>query len=180
MAEKDYCKEYLEDNFDFTKYTKVSEDDNTYKLIKNVIEGLGYKTGPSDAFDAGDKDSLSLGPIYFGEPTDKENYTEEFDGKHYVIVLFGGLNGSGNWKDYIDTFAKVFDALDEKCKRCWLIELQNDCADDVYTAYIGLDIKEEKLDENIVHRSMVKQFYQDFLDKLATELNSDLPTGSLR
>lgn len=172
----DFYKEYLEDNFDSTKYTKVLEDSEVYKLVKDIIDDLGYKMGPSDAYDAGDKDSLSLGPIYFGEPTDKENYTEEFDGKHYVIVLWGGLNGSGNWKDYIGTFAKVFDALDEKCERCWLIELQNDCADDVYTAYIGVEIP-KNLKESIPHRNKVQQFLQEFLDQLSAKVNEGLPTN---
>lgn len=179
-ARVDFYKEFLENTFDNIKYTKVSEDNKTYKFIKNIIEDLGYKTGPSDAYDAGDKDSLELGSIYFGEPTDTENYTEEYDGKHYVIVLFGGLNGSGDWKDYIDTFAKVFDALDEKCKDSWLIELQNDCADDVYSAYIGIRL-DKKLDEQVhYNRSRSYALVMEFLNQMADRLNQDLPKDSLR
>lgn len=170
----DFFKEYLEDNFEDTKFTTIPEGREEYDCIKNIIDSLGMSPSVSDAAEKGETDSLDLGKVYLAE-YDFEGTTKS----HYVIVLFGGLNGSGKWTNYFQTLINVFDKLDEKCEDCWLIELDNDCADDVYTAYIGLDIKETKLDEGIVHRSMVRQFLQNFLDDLAKELNSDLPTNKL-
>ena len=111
----------------------------------------------SDAAEKGETDSLDLGKVYLAE-YDFEGTTKS----HYVLVLFGGLNGSGKWTNYFQTLINVFDKLDEKCEDCWLIELDNDCADDVYTAYVGVKIP-ENLKESVSNKNNVQQFLQEFL-----------------
>lgn len=167
----DFYKEYLEDNFTDTKYTTISEDKEEYKYLKDIITSLGMSSNISDANDKGEKDSLDLGKVYLAE--------YDFEGtpkNHYVMVLFGGLNGPGKWHNYFETFIKAFDAFDEKCGNCWLIELTNDCADDVYTAYVGVEIP-KNLKESIPHRNKVQQFLQEFLDQLSAKVNEGLPTN---
>lgn len=156
----DFYKEYLEDTFTDTKFTPILEDKEEYKYIKDIISNI-----------SNEKDNLDLGKLYLAE--------YDIDGEpksHYVIVLFGGLNGSGKWHDYFETFIKTFDVLDEKCGNCWLIELTNDCADDEYTAYVGVETP-KNLKESIVHRNNVQQFLQDFLDQLSAKVNEGLPTN---
>ena len=85
----DFFKEYLEDNFEDTKFTTISEDTEEYKYLKDIITSLGMSSSVSDANDKGEKDSLDLGKVYLAE-YDFEGTTNT----HYVIVIFGGLNGS--------------------------------------------------------------------------------------
>ena len=158
MAERtDFYKEYLEDNFEDTKFTTIPEGKEEYKCIKGIIGSLGMSSSVSDAAEKGETDSLDLGKVYLAE-YDFEGTTKS----HYVLVLFGGLNGSGKWTNYFQTLINVFDKLDEKCEDCWLIELDNDCADDVYTAYVGVKIP-ENLKESVSNKNNVQQFLQEFL-----------------
>lgn len=153
----DFFKEYLEDNFEDTKFTTIPEGKEEYKCIKDIIGSLGMPSSVSDAAEKGETDSLDLGKVYLAE-YDFEGTTKS----HYVLVLFGGLNGSGKWTNYFQTLINVFDKLDEKCEDCWLIELDNDCADDVYTAYVGVKIP-ENLKESVSNKNNVQQFLQGFL-----------------
>lgn len=169
MAERtDFFKEYLEDNFDDTKFTTIPESKEEYKYIKTIIGSLGMSPSVSDAAEKGETDSLDLGKVYLAE-YDFEGTTKS----HYVIVLFGGLNGCGKWKNYFQTLINVFDKLDEKCEDCWLIELDNDCADDVYTAYVGLKLNSESLKESESYKNRTQQFLNDFVDQLAAKLNEE-------
>jgi hypothetical protein len=66
-----------------------------------------------------------------------------------VLEVHGGLNGSGNWSMYFEDLKKLCDTITKSTDgsvRVWLIQLENDCLDDVFTAYfgIGADIKPEE------------------------------------
>ena len=61
-------------------------------------------------------------------------------GDHYVAYIYGGENGSGNWKDYSEFLTALFANLDE---RSLLIDLTNDCPDDVWTLRITFYIEKE-------------------------------------
>lgn len=62
--------------------------------------------------------------------------------EHFVIHLYGGKNGSGQWNEYfvdlLSTFNKLKDESIGTFKDVWLISLKNDCADDVFDVYIGV------------------------------------------
>ena len=55
------------------------------------------------------------------------------DGDHYIIKIYGGLNGPGKWKDYLLDMQKVLELFED----AWVIDLDVDVLDDVWTLYIG-------------------------------------------
>ena len=58
----------------------------------------------------------------------------------YVVAeIYGGLNGRGEWTDYLQTITNLFKAIRES-HNCWLISLENDCLDDVFTLKIGVSL----------------------------------------
>ena len=59
-------------------------------------------------------------------------------GDHYIAYIYGGENGPGNWKDYSNWLSELFSNLDGAI----LIDLTNDCPDDVWTLRISFNIKE--------------------------------------
>ena len=62
--------------------------------------------------------------------------------EHFVIHLYGGKNGCGEWNKYLVDLLSFINKLKEKdisaFKEVWLISLKNDCADDVFDVYIGV------------------------------------------
>ena len=64
------------------------------------------------------------------------DFVEEYE--NYVVVEFyGGLNGLGKWTNYIDAISELIHIIDEKYN-CWLVNLDNDCLDDVFYLKIGI------------------------------------------
>ena len=61
---------------------------------------------------------------------------------HYVIRLYAGCNGCGEWSSYLTDMTNIFKALIDKnkgnFKSAWLIEWRNNCASDTSAALIGL------------------------------------------
>ena len=119
---KSYIKESSEHMFDedpgvdFDEHwTKVGEEDEGYIYIINKLpEYRGdRKPGIMDVFK-----------------------TEE---GHYVAYIHGGENGPGNWVDYSKYLNDLFISVPES----WIIDLINDCPDDVWTLRLGFDIKEK-------------------------------------
>ena len=73
----------------------------------------------------------------------KRDFVAKVEGsEHFVIHLYGGKNGSGQWNEYfvdlLSTFNKLKDESIGGFKEVWLISLKNDCADDVFDVYIGV------------------------------------------
>ena len=57
----------------------------------------------------------------------------------FTFSITGGLNGSGEWTDYLEDIKKAFEELEEKTKMEVVIqEIINDTADDVWTAKVFL------------------------------------------
>lgn len=153
----DPFKEYLENSFENTTYTEVEKSSSLYQDIEDIIKSLNINPHPAEAAENGDKDSISLENIYLGEDSTAEE--NGVPAQHYAVVLCGGLNGAGKWTDYIKTLIAVFDILDEKYEDCWLIKLDSDCADDVYTAYIGLRPNQDKLEETACYNNIIKHSF---------------------
>ncbi len=49
---------------------------------------------------------------------------------HYVCSVYGGLNGGGKWTNYFTDFKTIFEKLGD----AWLIDIENDCLDDLWSA----------------------------------------------
>lgn len=64
------------------------------------------------------------------------------ESEHFVIHLYGGKNGSGQWNEYLVDLLSFINKLKEESiggfKKVWFISLKNDCADDVFDVYIGV------------------------------------------
>ena len=58
------------------------------------------------------------------------------DGDHYIAFVSGGNNGRSNWEDYFRSLAMIV----KECKDAWLIEIKNDCCDDVHYALVGFRV----------------------------------------
>ena len=52
---------------------------------------------------------------------------------HYIATIYGGLNGCGSWELYIRQIGMIIDSL----QGSWVINLNNDCLDDVWALQLG-------------------------------------------
>lgn len=72
----------------------------------------------------------------------KVNDTIDENKFHYVVGIYGGRNGSGNWLSYFTDMKTIFSNLINKTEchfsDVWLIEWKNSCADDTFAALVGL------------------------------------------
>lgn len=55
-------------------------------------------------------------------------------GNHYVVTLYGGLNGCGRLHNYLNDVQEIINQFDN----VWLVNWDNDCPDDVWTLKIGI------------------------------------------
>ena len=61
--------------------------------------------------------------------------TSEHDKEgHYVAKFYGGLNGSGNWRNYLKDIQKLVAG-----EKAYIIKLDVDVPDDVWTLYVGIN-----------------------------------------
>lgn len=67
--------------------------------------------------------------------------------KTFAMNVWGGFNGSGDWFDYFKVLADFCKRLEEQGICVYLIDAQNDCADDVYDMQFGLKKKNDELNE---------------------------------
>ena len=86
------------------------EDKNAF-LIKKVIDNTTNKS------------RLYLGELAIN-PDDSSPY--------YIVQIYGGLNGHGEWTDYFEDLTKRAKAV-EKIGHGWLMEGEDDCLDGVVT-----------------------------------------------
>ena len=56
------------------------------------------------------------------------------------VHICGGLNGPGKWTDYLEDIKKLFKKLETEVGHVWMIELNNDCCDDVWYMIIGVEM----------------------------------------
>lgn len=69
---------------------------------------------------------LSVGEI----KKEKEGY--------FLIEIYGGLNGWGNWINYFNDLRNLTVEFDNNFSEVWLTGLKVDCLDDVWTATFGI------------------------------------------
>lgn len=53
---------------------------------------------------------------------------------HYIVTLYGGLNGYGRLHNYLNDVQEIINQFDN----VWLINWNNDCLDDVWVLKIGI------------------------------------------
>ena len=58
-----------------------------------------------------------------------------------TITLRGGLNGNGKWSNYLTGIKTVFDTLSDNGFDVWVIDIENDCLDDIFYVKIGIEKK---------------------------------------
>lgn len=56
------------------------------------------------------------------------------DSVWYSAKIYGGVNGNGTWQSYLEDIKKLFTAI---VQDVWLIDIENDVPDDVWTLRIG-------------------------------------------
>lgn len=154
IVEEDKIKEELKLEQQLLKSSKIKRED-----IENIIKKYNgeddsrlhlFEVEDDDHdwcikhYDDGDVDFSKLNIV---EPTSDGGYIASF-------MLGGGLNGSGNWKDYFEDLKKLVSDFYSKLHLHFEIEeITNDILDDVWTAkcflYPNTNIKEsfKKLDD---------------------------------
>lgn len=106
--------EEIPTEFEGEKWISVDRNSDIYK----------YATTPENS------SKLSLDGL--AEVIGNESYSEE-DDKYYIACYYGGLNGPGEWVNYLSDIKKLI----EKLNSAWIIDLKNDCIDDVFYLTIG-------------------------------------------
>jgi hypothetical protein len=107
--------------------------------VKDAINGLDAygKEGKKNAPTHG---TLSL----YGGKEEKPFYKDQYG--TMVVDLSGGWNGNGTWDTYFGALKEFIGRLAKKEVDAWLIQMENDCLDDVFTASVGLnETKKEKM-----------------------------------
>jgi len=67
-----------------------------------------------------------------------------------IIEISGGLNGSGDWKEYLSGISEVLAKLEElpEVDNAYIVDIINDCPDDVFYPRIGLSpVNEDDFEE---------------------------------
>lgn len=68
------------------------------------------------------------------------------DDEIYVCKIFGGINGRGSWRIYHNSLSTFMDVLYTYYGiDSWIIKIENDCLDDVFTAEIGVRYRKEHI-----------------------------------
>lgn len=110
-AFEDDAKKYEDDG----SWTKLGEDSEAYKFLVAALN----KTA---------KHKINLLISYVAE-------VKAEDKTFYIAELYGGLNGIGDWLDYMDELDILFEGTN-----CWMLDLTNDSADDVFVFKIGFEL----------------------------------------
>ena len=110
-------------------------------LISSIVDDFSKKTASSSKLslidihvDGTKRDELITWAAEQGEAGKEGHVTE-----HYNFSITGGLNGGGEWDNYLKDLSDFTDALKEQTK--WepvVIEVYSDVADDVFTVEFNL------------------------------------------
>lgn len=57
--------------------------------------------------------------------------------RYFVARIYGGLNGAGKWEEYLEDINKLLKDI-KKSYHTWVLQILNDCLDDVWTLEIGV------------------------------------------
>ena len=102
-----------------TKQSLVSKRTKAYKTMASAVKNARAKLGDRNRL-------LSL-----------DGVVSVRDGNHYVAFVCGGNNGRSDWATYLDCLKAIVNAL----PRAWIVEIDNDCCDDVHYALVGFRLR---------------------------------------
>lgn len=117
-------EEYVE-NFEYKDHFVEC---NYFNYSNNIITMNDIQT-----YITGWIDSLQLERV-------KVHSVKQQVGGYYIITIYGGLNGCGSWNLYIRQIGMIVDSLRDS----WVIEINNDRLDDLWTLQLGFEIKNIK------------------------------------
>lgn len=113
----------------------LTPEDKLIKLINEAIDSLDL----SCTSVSGDR----LG-VWITKPDEflDENYTkcveDETDPSIFYVTISGGMNGNGKWSNYLTILHDLFIKLESVFEDAWVIEVWNDCLDDVFYVRVGI------------------------------------------
>lgn len=99
------------------------------KIIKEEFiasEDLTFEEKVKEIVEIFESSRLSIGEI------------KREDNSYYLVKVYGGLNGWGNWINYFNDLRNLTVELDNNFSEVWLTGLIVDCLDDVWTATFGI------------------------------------------
>lgn len=133
-------------------FQSINEDIQDYKRRKAVLESFGYEYD-MDKLPKLDKQwakDIKKNLLTLAEKVKtKKDKLSLFDvvefnkrDQYLVVRFFGGLNGPGKWTEYMPQITKLINEISKEY-HCWLVQLVNDCIDDVFTLDIGVSKPKE-------------------------------------
>ena len=115
---------YIENDF-HEKWLREPTDSDVFQSVKKKLD---FKNKSNFGL-------MDVAKVVGGEEWEKG------DKPYYIAIIHGGLNGPGNWEDYLDDFKKIIKAL----PKSYFIGVDVDVPDDVWTIQVGF--KKEELNE---------------------------------
>jgi len=133
-------------------FQSINEDIQDYMRRKAVLESFGYEYD-MDKLPKLDKQwakDIKKNLLTLAEKVKtKKDKLSLFDvvefnkrDQYLVVRFFGGLNGPGKWTEYMPQITKLINEISKEY-HCWLVQLVNDCLDDVFTLDIGVSKPKE-------------------------------------
>ena len=83
-----------------------------------------------------------------------------------IITIYGGLNGCGEWDDYLEDILSLYNDLSEKY-HVWIVDLDVDCCDDVWTLLFGIRNKDKDDDSKSEFEEGIRYFTEDYFRSIA-------------
>ena len=102
---------------------------NEVLLNEEILYNGAFKSMIEEAIDRINIRSNNIAKLSLGD----------IKGKRPIVVkIYGGLNGCGEWTNYFDCLSDLLKLMqNEYNSEMWLIKLDNDCLDDVFSAEFG-------------------------------------------
>lgn len=115
----------------------TSDEKEIMQAVKKALSGLDRfgRTGEKGEYD---KSTVEI----FGGQEDMPFYKDEYG--TFDVDITGGWNGNGDWGTYFGALEEFIRKLAREKIRAWLINMDNDCLDDVFTASFGLKKEKEE------------------------------------
>ena len=133
-------------------FQSINEDIQEYRRRKAVLESFGYEfdTDKLPKLDKQWAKDIKKNLLTLAEKVKtKKDKLSLFDvvefnkrDQYLVVRFFGGLNGPGKWTEYMPQITKLINEISKEY-HCWLVQLVNDCIDDVFTLDIGIEKPKE-------------------------------------
>ena len=119
-----------------TEKKEILSDENASGREKEIISAVKDAIKGLDAYGKDSKEPTHGTLSLYGGGEEKPFYKDQYG--TMVVDLSGGWNGNGTWDTYFGALKELIERLAKKEVDAWLIQMENDCPDDMFTASIGL------------------------------------------